>query len=86
LPKAAISEEFNWGKYQEMNSDAIPLFILNGDKDSDDDSPIKLRPFTINMEKPPQEGERVVAMLPPKMSVLKDPNNGKNKEPKEIKE
>ena len=81
-----ISEEFSWEKYQEMNADAIPLFILNGDKDSDEDSPVKLRPFTINIEKPPQQGERVVAMLPPKMSVLKDPNNGKSKEPKEIKE
>jgi hypothetical protein len=25
------------------------------------------------MEKPPQEGERIVALQPPKMSVLKDP-------------
>jgi hypothetical protein len=56
-----------------MNPEAIPLFILKGDKDSDDDTPIKLRPFTISMEKPPQEGERIVALQPPKMSVLKDP-------------
>jgi hypothetical protein len=68
-----ISEEFSWEKYLEMNSEAIPLFILNGEKDTDDDTPIKIRPFTINMEKPPQEGERIVALQPPKMSVLKDP-------------
>ena len=68
-----ISDEFSWEQYLEMNPEAIPLFILKGDKDSDDDTPIKLRPFTINMEKPPQEGERVVALQPPKMSVLKDP-------------
>ena len=78
-----ISEEFSWDKYQEMNNEAIPLFILHGEKDADDDSPIKVRPFTINMEKLPQEGERIVALQPPKMSVLKDPNNGKAKEPKE---
>lgn len=70
-----ISEEFDWEKYQEMNPEAIPLFILKGDKDSDEDTPVKLRPFTINMEKPPQEGERIVALQPPKMSVLKDPQN-----------
>ncbi|MFM9816026.1 hypothetical protein ACKI16_47065, partial [Streptomyces scabiei] len=78
-----ISEEFSWDKYQEMNNEAIPLFILQGEKDADDDSPIKVRPFTINMEKLPKEGERIFALQPPKMSVLKDPNNGKAKEPKE---
>ena len=49
-------------------------------KDNDDDTPVKLRPFTSNMEKPPQEGERIFALQPPKMSVLKDPAKTKNKE------
>ena len=75
-----ISEEFDWEKYQEMNPEAIPLFILKGDKDNDDDTPVKLRPFTSNMEKPPQEGERIFALQPPKMSVLKDPAKSKTKE------
>ena len=37
------------------------------------------------MEKTPQVGERIVALQPPKLSVLKDPNNGKPKENKERK-
>lgn len=56
-----------------MNPEAIPLFILKGDKDNDDDTPAKVTPFTLNMDKPPQEGERIVALHPPKMSLLKDP-------------
>ena len=80
-----ISEEFSWDQYKEVNSEAIPLFILNGEKSDDDDTPIKIRPFTTNMEKPPQVGERIVALQPPKLSVLKDPNNGKPKENKEEK-
>jgi len=68
-----ISDEFSWQQYQDMNPEAIPLFILKGDKDSDSDAPIKLQPFTVNMEKLPQEGERIVALQPPKMSILKDP-------------
>ncbi|MGO2478651.1 MAG: hypothetical protein ACTH7Q_09880, partial [Pseudoalteromonas sp.] len=80
-----ISEEFSWEKYQEVNNEAIPLFILQGEKDNDEDSPVKLRPFTINMEKPPQEGERIIALQPPKISVLKDPSNGKSKNAKEDK-
>lgn len=80
-----ISEEFSWEQYKDVNSEAIPLFILNGEKSDDDDSPIKIRPFTTNMEKTPQVGERIVALQPPKLSVLKDPNNGKPKETKEEK-
>ncbi|RZD21584.1 sodium:proton antiporter [Pseudoalteromonas sp. MEBiC 03485] len=80
-----ISEEFSWEQYKEVNSEAIPLFILNGEKNDDDDSPIKIRPFTTSMEKTPQVGERIVALQPPKLSVLKDPNNGKPKESKEEK-
>ena len=80
-----ISEEFSWEQYKDVNSEAIPLFILNGEKSDDDDSPIKIRPFTTNMEKTPQVGERIVALQPPKLSVLKDPNNGKPKESKEEK-
>ncbi|MCZ4252834.1 cation:proton antiporter [Pseudoalteromonas shioyasakiensis] len=80
-----ISEEFSWEQYKDVNSEAIPLFILNGEKTDDDDSPIKIRPFTTNMEKTPQVGERIVALQPPKLSVLKDPNNGKPKETKEEK-
>ena len=80
-----ISEEFSWEQYKDVNSEAIPLFILNGEKSDDDDSPIKIRPFTTNMEKPPQVGERIVALQTPKLSVLKDPNNGKPKENKEEK-
>ncbi len=80
-----ISEEFSWEQYKDVNSEAIPLFILNGEKSDDDDSPIKIRPFTTNMEKTPQVGERIVALQPPKLSVLKDPNNGKPKENKEEK-
>ncbi|MAD04894.1 sodium:proton antiporter [Pseudoalteromonas shioyasakiensis] len=80
-----ISEEFSWEQYKEINSEAIPLFILSGEKNDDDDSPIKIRPFTTSMEKTPQVGERIVALQPPKLSVLKDPNNGKPKESKEEK-
>jgi hypothetical protein len=77
-----ISEEFSWQQYLEMNPEAIPLFILKGDKDSDEDAPVKMRPFTSDMEKPPQEGERVVALQPPKISLLKDPANNKAKDNK----
>ena len=80
-----ISDEFSWEQYKEVNSEAIPLFILNGEKDDDDDSPVRIRPFTTNMEKTPQVGERIVALQPPKLSVLKDPNQNKNKDKKEDK-
>lgn len=42
-----ISEEFSWQQYLEMNPEAIPLFILKGDKDSDEDAPVKMRPLLV---------------------------------------
>ncbi len=60
-----LSSEFPWEKYLEMNKDALPLFIQpeNG----------HVRPFEADMAEPPQEGETIIALQPPKMSVLKEP-------------
>ncbi|WP_440055090.1 cation:proton antiporter [Pseudoalteromonas sp. T1lg65] len=65
-----ISEEFSWQQYQEVNPEAIPLFVLT--EQNNDEEPVKLRPFTTNMEKLPDVGEKVFALQPPKLSVLKD--------------
>ncbi|MEI5640552.1 MULTISPECIES: cation:proton antiporter [unclassified Pseudoalteromonas] len=70
-----ISEEFDWQQYQEVNNEAIPLFILT--EQSKDEEPLLVRPFTSNMKKPPADGDKVFALQPPKLSVLKDPNNSK---------
>ncbi|WP_105188448.1 cation:proton antiporter [Pseudoalteromonas sp. T1lg48] len=58
-----LSEEFDWQQYQEVNAEAIPLFIIDADK--------SVRIITEQMERPPEEGEKIVALQPPKMSMLK---------------
>lgn len=65
-----LSEEFDWQQYQELNAEAIPLFILDANK--------RIRVITYDMANPPQQNELIIAMQPPKMSVLKEPaGNGK---------
>ncbi len=59
-----LSDEFDWDKYQEMNNEAIPLFIIGAEK--------MVRIITIEMERPPEPGEKIVALQPPKMSLIKD--------------
>ncbi|CAH9049656.1 K(+)/H(+) antiporter NhaP2 [Pseudoalteromonas holothuriae] len=68
-----LSEEFGWQQYLEINKEAIPLFIIT---DDNDDAP-QIRPFVTNMKKPPEQGERIVALQPPKMSILKEPTQTK---------
>lgn len=75
-----ISDEFSWEQYQQVNSEAIPLFILRGDKGSGNDTPIKIRPFTSDMLIPPQEGDRIIALQPPKISPLKAIVNNQSKQ------
>ena len=59
-----LSDEFDWQQYQEVNSEAIPLFIIGSEK--------VVRIITAQMENPPASGEKVVALQPPKMSMVKD--------------
>ncbi|MCG7534443.1 sodium:proton antiporter [Pseudoalteromonas sp. OOF1S-7] len=66
-----LSEEFTWTQYQEVNKEAIPLFIIGEAGKNDDGLPV--RPFTPQMKNAPGSGERVLALQPPKLSVLKDP-------------
>ncbi len=65
-----ISEEFGWDQFREVNPEAIPLFILDADN--------KLRIVVTDMDKPPQQGERVISLQPPKMSILKDSQPAKS--------
>ncbi|CAM4038433.1 cation:proton antiporter [Pseudoalteromonas byunsanensis] len=69
-----LSEEFSWQQYLEINKEAIPLFIISDTNNSDES---QIRPFVIEMKKPPEQGERIVALQPPKMSVLKEPSLNK---------
>ncbi|KAF7787805.1 hypothetical protein PRUB_a2301 [Pseudoalteromonas rubra] len=66
-----LSEEFTWSQYQEVNKEAIPLFIIGEAGKNDDGLPV--RPFTPDMKNAPGSGERVLALQPPKLSVLRDP-------------
>jgi NhaP-type Na+/H+ or K+/H+ antiporter len=66
-----LSEEFTWTQYQEVNKEAIPLFIIGEASKNDDGLPV--RPFTTDIKDVPGSGERVLALQPPKLSVLKDP-------------
>ena len=65
-----LSEEFSWQQYLDVNKEAIPLFIIS--ERSKEDAPLLIRPFVISMQKQPEEGEKIVALQPPKMTVLKD--------------
>ncbi|MEC4090432.1 sodium:proton antiporter [Pseudoalteromonas rubra] len=66
-----LSEEFTWSQYQEVHKEAIPLFIIGEAGKNDDGLPV--RPFTPDMKNAPGSGERVLALQPPKLSVLRDP-------------
>ncbi|WP_105213394.1 MULTISPECIES: cation:proton antiporter [unclassified Pseudoalteromonas] len=69
-----LSEEFDWQQYQEFNAEAIPLFIIGAEK--------SVRIITEDMERPPEQGEKIVALQPPKMSLIKDAQqNGSSKNP-----
>ncbi|BBN80626.1 sodium/hydrogen exchanger [Pseudoalteromonas sp. A25] len=68
-----LSDEFDWQQYLEVNKEAIPLFITTENNDGE----LQIRPFVIDMKKPPEQGERIIALQPPKMSVLKEPTQGK---------
>lgn len=63
-----LSDEFDYEQYQQMNAEAIPLFIIDAEK--------SVRVITASMARPPEQGEKIVALQPPKMSVLKDNANG----------
>jgi hypothetical protein len=65
-----LTEEFGWSQYQEVNKEAIPLFIIE-EKGKDEDK-IELRPFISEQKYQPKEGDKIIALQPPKMSVLKD--------------
>ncbi|KZN51893.1 MULTISPECIES: cation:proton antiporter [Pseudoalteromonas] len=68
-----LSEEFSWEQYLEVNKEAIPLFIISEQKKEDD--PLSIRPFTSEDKKQPEQGDRILALQPPKMSILKDSVN-----------
>ncbi|MFY8274013.1 cation:proton antiporter [Pseudoalteromonas sp. SSDWG2] len=68
-----LSEEFDWQQYKEMNSEAIPLFIIGSEK--------MVRIITEQMERPPEQGEKIVALQPPKMSVIKEDKAPATKNP-----
>ncbi|USD28086.1 sodium:proton antiporter [Pseudoalteromonas sp. SCSIO 43201] len=70
-----ISDEFDWEQYKEVNCEAIPLFVLT--EQNKDEEPLLIRPFTSEMKKLPEEGDKIIALQPPKLTVLKDPNVSK---------
>ena len=65
-----LTEEFDWLKYQEVNKEALPLFII--EDNAKDDEQIEIRPFVSEQKYVPKEGDKIVALQPPKMSVLKE--------------
>ncbi|KZN41410.1 cation:proton antiporter [Pseudoalteromonas luteoviolacea] len=66
-----LSDEFSWAQYLEVNKEAIPLFIISEQKKEDE--PLSVRPFTSDDKKLPEQGDKILALQPPKMSILKDP-------------
>ncbi|KPV96601.1 K(+)/H(+) antiporter NhaP [Pseudoalteromonas sp. P1-9] len=59
-----IADAFTWEDYLEVNKDAIPLFIWRQQK--------FIEPVQIGGEQKPEEGDSVIALQPPKMSILKE--------------
>ena len=65
-----LTEEFNWQMYLDVNKEAIPLFIICEQYKSEDE--IEIKPYINEQETPPKEGDKIIALQPPKMTVLKD--------------
>ncbi len=68
-----ISEEFSWEQFQANNKEAIPLFILSEQRKEDET--VRIRPFITDMNKPPEVGERIISLQPPKMTILSGNTN-----------
>ncbi|ATC95994.1 cation:proton antiporter [Pseudoalteromonas tunicata] len=66
-----LADAFTWQDYLEVNKDAVPLFIFK----LTDEEFIHLTPFTVGLDRTPSSGDMIIAMQPPKMSVLKEPNS-----------
>lgn len=63
-----LGEEFAWENYQDINKEAIPLFIL---QHSEDEDYVRVIPFTVGGEYIPEPGDMVLAIQPPKVTILK---------------
>ena len=59
-----IADAFTWEDYLSVNKDAIPLFIWRQQN--------YIVPIEVNSELIPEEGDSVIALQPPKMSILKE--------------
>ncbi len=63
-----LGEAFTWDDYLAVNKEAVPLFIISSEDG--------IRPFVQDSNEPPIDGDIVIAMQPPKMSILKEPQQG----------
>jgi len=63
-----LAEAFTWDNYLEVNKEAIPLFVLQHLEDEDY---VRVIPFTVNGEYVPDVGDMIIAMQPPKVTILK---------------
>jgi NhaP-type Na+/H+ or K+/H+ antiporter len=63
-----LAEAFTWDNYLEVNKEAIPLFVLQHLEDEDY---VRVIPFTVNGEYVPDVGDMIIAMQPPKVTMLK---------------
>lgn len=63
-----LAEAFTWENYQDINKEAIPLFIL---QHSEDEDYVRVTPFTVGGEYVPEVGDMVLAIQPPKVTIMK---------------
>ena len=63
-----LAEAFNWENYLEVNKEAIPLFVL---QHFDEEDYVRVIPFTVGGEYVPDVGDMIIAMQPPKVTILK---------------
>ena len=67
-----LTEEFDWQKYLDVNKEALPLFIITEDTKGEEVNGIQ--PFLNEQNTPPKEGDKIIALQPPKITVLKEPD------------
>ena len=65
-----LTEEFNWQKYLDVNKEALPLFNIT--ENTKDEEVAEIQPFLNEQDTPPKEGDKIIALQPPKMTVLKE--------------
>jgi NhaP-type Na+/H+ or K+/H+ antiporter len=63
-----LAEAFTWENYLDVNKEAIPLFVLQHLEDEDY---VRVIPFTVGGEYVPEVGDMVLAIQPPKVTIMK---------------